>query len=384
MRSLESQIARRAFTLVELLVVVAIIGILVGLLLPAAQAARESARRMQCMNNMVQLSLALSNYHLTHSHLPAGTVNDKGPIVHTPVGFHHSWIVQLLPYFDQMVVYRQMKHDQSIYSAANANTRGHSISSLVCPSNPNGGRGVFSGYAGVHNSVEAPIDVTNNGIFYLNSHLTYDEISDGLSYTLALGEKELDVTDLGWGSGTRATLRNLGSSLRIRNTAGGMGGMSSVQAPLGVVESRSASSDGMFVDNDMDGIADGDVDPSDGITASDASKTAQGTDEPDSSLKAAVGPDGVITEEIVVGAAWTIQVGDPATWLPIAQLPSVIPGKPNSGSDVGGFTSWHTGVVNFAAADGAVRTVSMSADRAVLLRMANRRDGQLTTSIDEL
>jgi prepilin-type N-terminal cleavage/methylation domain-containing protein len=95
---------RSAFTLVELLVVIAIIGVLVALLLPAVQAAREAARRMQCSNHMKQIGLALQNYHDTFQSLPYGArarfVNTSGT---NPTGqqFGPSWYVGLLPFAEQ-------------------------------------------------------------------------------------------------------------------------------------------------------------------------------------------------------------------------------------------------------------------------------------------
>ena len=89
------------FTLVELLVVIAIIGVLVALLLPAVQAAREAARRANVRTISSQISLALHNYEMAHGCYPPGTIDATGPIVNTAVGYHHNWLVQMLPYIEE-------------------------------------------------------------------------------------------------------------------------------------------------------------------------------------------------------------------------------------------------------------------------------------------
>lgn len=90
----------RAFTLVELLVVIAIIGVLIALLLPAVQAAREAARRMQCSNNVKQLSLGLHNYHDTNGGLPAGAMPYK-KLTSDSNAFRKNAIIALLPFIEQ-------------------------------------------------------------------------------------------------------------------------------------------------------------------------------------------------------------------------------------------------------------------------------------------
>jgi prepilin-type N-terminal cleavage/methylation domain-containing protein/prepilin-type processing-associated H-X9-DG protein len=104
---------RRAFTLVELLVVITIIGILIALLLPAVQAAREAARRSQCVNNMKQQGLAFHNHHAAKGAFPSGGAgtswwNNNGPPPSGETWGHSQW-VSLLPYLEQSAMYSQWK-----------------------------------------------------------------------------------------------------------------------------------------------------------------------------------------------------------------------------------------------------------------------------------
>ncbi len=200
------------FTLVELLVVIAIIGILVGLLLPAVQAAREAARRCSCMNNMTQVGLAMHHFEFNREYLPAGVLDDKGPIRYEPIGRHVSWTVQILPHMEQQNLYKVFDMTAGSYAAVNQPVRKAALSIFSCPSSPasyGNGEDTFpmSSYAAVSNAEEAPIDTNNNGVFYLNSRTKFSDITDGASNTIFLGEKTTEYNDLGWVSGTRATLR---------------------------------------------------------------------------------------------------------------------------------------------------------------------------------
>lgn len=204
---------KKAFTLVELLVVMAIIGIMVGMTLPAVQATREAARRTSCINNLSQLGLAAHSYEFHFETLPPGVTNPVGPIRSEPQGKHVSWIVRILPYMEENALFRNFDAEAGAYAPVNAAVRITPIAILQCPSEPDpflndAGNVALSSYVGCHNDVEAPIDKDNHGLLFLNSKVRYVDIEDGSSKTILLGEARVSSKALGWVSGTRATLRN--------------------------------------------------------------------------------------------------------------------------------------------------------------------------------
>lgn len=192
--------------------IMAVIAMLVALGLPYLISSRESARQLTCQGRMSQLILAIHNYESTNTCYPSGVMNPTGPIVNEPIGLHHSWIVQLLPFIEEEPVFSQIDPTISVYDDRHAKARGAFIGLLQCPSSPPEYQG--TSVAACHHDLEAPIDSDNNGVFFLNSAVTKLDVVDGLTFTLFLGEKRTQpMDDLGWLSGTRATLRNTGSPI---------------------------------------------------------------------------------------------------------------------------------------------------------------------------
>ncbi|MBN2578606.1 MAG: DUF1559 domain-containing protein [Pirellulales bacterium] len=117
----------RGFTLVELLVVIAVIGILVSLLLPAVQAAREAARRTKCTNNLKQIGLALQNFSNIHKGFPASR---------TLKPVYHGWVVDILSYIEMEPLRKQYHYDQNFYSPDNQLVVSTPLAFMQCPSCP--------------------------------------------------------------------------------------------------------------------------------------------------------------------------------------------------------------------------------------------------------
>ena len=145
----------------------------------------------------------------------------------------------MLPYLEQNNVFRAFDQAAGAYAEMNDALRRTRIVVLRCPSSPDpvgfGRSGIqVSNYVGCHNSVEAPIDTTNDGILFLNSAIRFDDILDGSSNTLLLGERIFDdakpgedaAPEYGWPSGTRGTLRNAG---RVEQVSPGRTGVAAAE-----------------------------------------------------------------------------------------------------------------------------------------------------------
>ncbi len=222
----QSRAARRGFSVIEFIAVIAIIVFVIAMLLPAMQFAREAARRTQCQNNLRQISLAMHNYAEQIEVFPPGVVNDQGPILNEPMGYDASWTVQLLAYLDRANLAALWDRDVGVYAPVNYQVFHQLLPTYVCPCNQGpvirGIPGFQSSYAGCYNDTETPIDETTVGVLTLNRSMTYEMIEDGTTHTIMVGEVRLPDPKvhvdrmeagryglLGWASGTRSTLRNV-------------------------------------------------------------------------------------------------------------------------------------------------------------------------------
>jgi prepilin-type N-terminal cleavage/methylation domain-containing protein/prepilin-type processing-associated H-X9-DG protein len=233
---------RRGFTLIELLVVIAIIGILVAMVLPAVQAARERARKSQCVNNLKQMGLAIANYETVHLLLPPGYVsgfsnvpNDPAvnpfqvngapfPFTEADVGPGFGWASMILPQLEQTPLFHTINFDVQINDSQNDTCRVTSLNVFLCPSdaapriwtswyrNPLTGEPYrpicdisTSNYVAMFGTTEPGID--GDGLYFRDSGVALRDITDGLSQTIAVGERSYKLGGSTWvGSVTKAIL----------------------------------------------------------------------------------------------------------------------------------------------------------------------------------
>ena len=209
----------KAFTLVELLVVITIIGILIALLLPAVQSAREAARRMQCANNMKQIGLALHNYLTAISVFPPGEQKQPSGL---PDEYGPGWALSILPYMEMQSLFDAIDPKFPTYAMTLQGPVTHQaaictpVVAYVCPSSAHSKKfNYYDGFAtnsdgystndlglleyvGIAGSnrvrpygptnVTSVLAVSSGGSLYFGSKITPADIRDGMSNTMLVGE----------------------------------------------------------------------------------------------------------------------------------------------------------------------------------------------------
>jgi len=205
----DGRLQPRGVTLVEMLVVIAIIGVLVGLVLPAVQASREAARSLQCRNNLKQLALALHSHHSAFGVFPPEAMVSSTACTSTGLG-GAPWTVTILPYCDALPLYGRFDLQAGFFglsgdmpvTAKNWTAQAEFVNPLYqCPSERKGpGRPLHTNYVGCQGGGAEAEAVCrtwfsqnhrllfHNGVIYRSSRVGMASIRDGSSNTLLLGE----------------------------------------------------------------------------------------------------------------------------------------------------------------------------------------------------
>jgi prepilin-type N-terminal cleavage/methylation domain-containing protein/prepilin-type processing-associated H-X9-DG protein len=218
--------SRRGFTLIELLIVITIIGILVGLLLPAVQSAREAARRMQCASNIRQVALAVVNFESTNRILPPSSrwrVNGKldlgGISTQNNSQLAENWVILILPQLGEKTLAAGFDLSKPIPAAANAAARTQNIAIMLCPSDSYTAQ-QFMGKASSRTNQMG--DFWARGDYAANASLGYMWAGDGDADDFSgVGRNAGKFDGAGWGNRYLRGVMGANVSLRMKDITDG-------------------------------------------------------------------------------------------------------------------------------------------------------------------
>jgi prepilin-type N-terminal cleavage/methylation domain-containing protein/prepilin-type processing-associated H-X9-DG protein len=319
--------SRGGFTLIELLVVIAIIAVLVGLLLPAVQKVREAAARMSCTNNLKQMGLALHSYHDANGKFPWGHQDSTF--------FSLPWATYILPYIEQQSLYNMFNTALNFNDPVNQGTASQArVSVYCCPSSP------------------------SNGKVFTDTWTAPNEIGENLSWTVSASDY---VVTGGVQGGYRGKFYN--------PYPGNIDGVMQDNRTLKITDITDGSSNTFLVGENGGGpdlYARGKL----LATAPNYSGAPSGYG----------GAEGHAWADTMNGEVWSGNGTDFLTGLDdssrgLGNPNTCILNCNNSGANHGGWYSFHTGVVNFAFADGSVHSIADTTSGKIVLELVTASSG---------